>query len=418
MKKREPWINTFTPLLTYLLRCNTDVTSLRSGTAIKAVLIYVSDYITKPSLKTHVFFDVIKSVFQRNKDMPDPSSRSNKARKMMTQMVNSLGAKMEIGAPMICSYLLGFPDHYTNRKFETFYWRSFVSEARNAWKDESDKMEEVNVQIKRKSHTIVGISPVEDYIRRPAELGELSLYEWICRCERMPNSVLPKSSIERDDNAEHMDITTRGRKTGIARYMFLSDHPLAESHHVAFRPESDRYVPNFVGSLLPRRDVGDREFYCSTMLALFKPWRSGLSLKDVGQNWSDSFDQHHFLPWQIDIMNNFNLRYECLDARDDHRAQMIKDAAAEGHPMFEYDGSDSVFMEMDEEADSDDMDPNDYGVDADGAMGLVHGIRYRRKMLKIAKIQRLMGDKGCKWTVPVESRADFSNINEDPVGVD
>ncbi|KAK0435839.1 hypothetical protein EV421DRAFT_1657900, partial [Armillaria borealis] len=65
MKKREAWINTFTPILTYLLRCNTDVTSLRSGTAIKAVLIYVSDYITKPALKTHVFFDVIKSVFQR-----------------------------------------------------------------------------------------------------------------------------------------------------------------------------------------------------------------------------------------------------------------------------------------------------------------------------------------------------------------
>ncbi|PBK82748.1 hypothetical protein ARMGADRAFT_946036 [Armillaria gallica] len=74
MKKREPWINTFTPLLTYLLRCNTDVMLLRSGTAIKAVLIYVSDYITKPSLKMHGFFNVIKSVFQRNKDMLDPSS--------------------------------------------------------------------------------------------------------------------------------------------------------------------------------------------------------------------------------------------------------------------------------------------------------------------------------------------------------
>ncbi|KAK0447510.1 hypothetical protein EV421DRAFT_1686130, partial [Armillaria borealis] len=67
MKKSEAWINTFTPILTYLFRCNTDVTSLRSGTAIKAVLIYVSDYITKPSLKTHVFFDVVKSVFQKSK---------------------------------------------------------------------------------------------------------------------------------------------------------------------------------------------------------------------------------------------------------------------------------------------------------------------------------------------------------------
>ncbi|PBK84602.1 hypothetical protein ARMGADRAFT_863891, partial [Armillaria gallica] len=65
MKKREPWINTFTPLLTYLFRCNMDMTSLHSGTAIKAVLIYVSDYITKPALKMHVFFDMIKSVFQK-----------------------------------------------------------------------------------------------------------------------------------------------------------------------------------------------------------------------------------------------------------------------------------------------------------------------------------------------------------------
>lgn len=79
-------------------------------------------------------------------------------------------------------------------------------------------------------------------------------------------------------------------------YTFLPDHPLAETHHVAFLPESDQYVPNFVGGLLPRQDVGDREFYCSTMLALFKPWRSGVSLKGVDQNWSDSFDQHQFLP--------------------------------------------------------------------------------------------------------------------------
>ena len=46
MKKLEPMINTVTPQLTYLLHCNTDVTSLKSGTAIKAVVMYVTDYIT------------------------------------------------------------------------------------------------------------------------------------------------------------------------------------------------------------------------------------------------------------------------------------------------------------------------------------------------------------------------------------
>jgi hypothetical protein len=35
MKKRESWLNSFTYVVTYLFRCNTDITSLRSGTAIK-----------------------------------------------------------------------------------------------------------------------------------------------------------------------------------------------------------------------------------------------------------------------------------------------------------------------------------------------------------------------------------------------
>ncbi|KAH7918708.1 hypothetical protein BV22DRAFT_1024128, partial [Leucogyrophana mollusca] len=65
MKKGEPLLNSFTYLVTYLFRCNTDVTSLLSGTAIKAVVAYISDYISKPSLKTYVVFDTIKSVFDK-----------------------------------------------------------------------------------------------------------------------------------------------------------------------------------------------------------------------------------------------------------------------------------------------------------------------------------------------------------------
>ncbi|KAF8589258.1 hypothetical protein K439DRAFT_1645168 [Ramaria rubella] len=56
LKKGEAWINTFTPIVTYLLRCNSDVTSLLSGTAIKAVIAYVTDY-------------SIKDIFDRNAEM-------------------------------------------------------------------------------------------------------------------------------------------------------------------------------------------------------------------------------------------------------------------------------------------------------------------------------------------------------------
>lgn len=56
-------------MVTYLLHCNTDVTSLASGTAIKGVIMYMSDYITKTALKTHVIFDSIRMVFQKNGEM-------------------------------------------------------------------------------------------------------------------------------------------------------------------------------------------------------------------------------------------------------------------------------------------------------------------------------------------------------------
>ena len=115
MKKQESWLKMFTYLVTYLFRCNTDITSLRSGTAIKGVLLYVSIYVTKPSLKTHVIFETVRSMFQKHSDIIGGSdTRKDKARKLMTKIMNSLSSKMEIGSPMACMYLLGNPDHYTD----------------------------------------------------------------------------------------------------------------------------------------------------------------------------------------------------------------------------------------------------------------------------------------------------------------
>ncbi|KAF8239695.1 hypothetical protein L208DRAFT_1236553 [Tricholoma matsutake] len=66
MKKGEPWINTFTYLVIYLFCCNINITSLQSGTAIKSVLLYVSNYMTKPTLKTYIIFETVqKHLFSR-----------------------------------------------------------------------------------------------------------------------------------------------------------------------------------------------------------------------------------------------------------------------------------------------------------------------------------------------------------------
>ena len=56
-----------------------------------------------------------------------------KARLLMTKIVNCLSAKMEMGSPMICLYLLDNPDHYSSHVFVPFYWQSFVSKAHATW---------------------------------------------------------------------------------------------------------------------------------------------------------------------------------------------------------------------------------------------------------------------------------------------
>ena len=184
LKKLEPWINSFTPVLTYVMRCNTDVTCLWSGTALKAVIVYVSDYITKTGLKTHVVFEAIRSIFDKHHDIISSSlSEKEKARKLINKIVNALSTKTEMGAPMVCMYLLGNPDHYTNHTFVPFFWYTFVLEAQRSWERVVQSMHADRVALIKIGKQIVGLSPVHDYIYRPSEFGHMNLYQWVLQRE-------------------------------------------------------------------------------------------------------------------------------------------------------------------------------------------------------------------------------------------
>ncbi|KAF9462492.1 hypothetical protein BDZ94DRAFT_1135819, partial [Collybia nuda] len=105
---------------------------------------------------------------------------------------------------------------------------------------------------------------------------------------------------------------------------FLKGHPLYRTHKIQFDQRKNSIVPNFIGGSLHRCDRGDREYYCATMLTLFKPWRTGLDLKEEGYSWDETFNDHKFTDAQKQYIKNFNIRYECNDARDDYAAQLKK----------------------------------------------------------------------------------------------
>lgn len=192
-RKGEAWMNWFTPTVTYLLRCNTDVTSLLSGTAIKAVIAYVTDYITKTPLKSHVMFEAVRKVFKRDEEQGTvyPSGQV-RARKIITKAVNTLTVKSEIGGPMACLYLLGHPDHYTNFKFRKLFWRSYIKHVSIAWNeaepehalDPGAEARKEKVMLRAKGEDIVAFDYIMDYELRPYEFQDVCLYDWIRRCNK------------------------------------------------------------------------------------------------------------------------------------------------------------------------------------------------------------------------------------------
>lgn len=142
IKKQESLINDITPILTYAFRCNTDTNCLLSGTAVKATIGYITGYVTKAWLKTHQVFSTMYDTFSRNSDMLDRGDTQGGARTMLLRIVNSLSAKMEIGAPLAAVYALGNPDRYTSHEFVCFYYKNYVNFVQREWQKLTDRLED------------------------------------------------------------------------------------------------------------------------------------------------------------------------------------------------------------------------------------------------------------------------------------
>lgn len=372
LKKQERWINTYNPTLSVLMRCNTDVTPLLSGTMVKAIVAYVTDYITKMDLKTHAIFEAVRMVLHNEEkaasevrapgEIPyQPAS----ARTLVSRMVNALTAKQEIGGPMVAQYLLGNPDHYTNRSFKVFFWRSYVNAVSEAFASASSSSDSQtsegypsvvhadtgreqylkdNVVLTKKSSNIVALRKVHDYIYRPREFENISLEEYLRTTDLLtaskrktcsssqrttsrinddgidPDTEQSESDSEQDsDDESAIDIEQEGvgstHRNIPRQYLLKQRHAQSHTHVVTKLAESEHYVLNYVGGALPRKDKGGHEYYCKTMLTLFAPqgWRVGSDLKADEETWEQAFCRTRFSTRHKKIMDNMNLLYECRD---------------------------------------------------------------------------------------------------------
>lgn len=350
LRRLHPWINNYNDLVIFLMKCNMDIKYIGSGQAAKALVYYVTDYVTKGSLPLHLGLQALVWAIQHNNAKYEGTPELDQQavdRSLMIKVVNAMMGRQELSHQQVMSYLVGGGDHYTSHKFRTLYWpefdRYFSSELTEEYDrdDHGDPIMVVDQGPEIEGSEIPGLNIYED------DLDELSIDEpgqsaseqapevtvKIKGSRVTPTSLLTdyrlRSRVPVFDSMPLWDFVAvtfmdpvknsenvlnprlaRGR-------LFSSEHPSYKTHYNRLRDA--RVVPVMIGAGFPRRhaeDPEERENWYRMMLILFKPWRHPRDLKSGQHTWKSAWEANSFSPHLVYIMNNINIEQECKDARN------------------------------------------------------------------------------------------------------
>ncbi|KAI9065711.1 hypothetical protein FKP32DRAFT_1549886, partial [Trametes sanguinea] len=370
LRRLHPRIASYNDVVIFLMKCNMDIKHIGSGEAAKALLYYVTDYITKPSLPTHVGLGALSYAIQKTNDQfpgliaapPVSDARTAGMRGALTFTVNRMMSRQEISHQQVMSYLVGGGDAYRSHNFRTLHWGSFdrlfavhdrtisspsTAEAAVESTAQSSNDTDDTFTLRLESGTISSANQRQDYVYRSttAPFDMMCLYEFVGTVDKVSkhrdrrNVRTIETRHRATDEAESAmrDMTpisdfswSRGRKAE-PRGSFASEaHTQFRTHHL--RRRTEWLIPVILGDRIPRSDRGDeeKEAWSRMMLILFIPWRSPHDLRNRTESWTTAFERHksRLSPTQLKIIANMNVLSECRDVRDAHRDMRRAEALA------------------------------------------------------------------------------------------
>jgi hypothetical protein len=141
LKRLHETINNFNEYIISACRSNMDIKYIFSGSDAKALVYYITDYVTKSSLSFHDTFSlVLKAVqsFEKQKLNTDVAlNAEERSRRLVLRCYNTLASQQELSGVQVASYLMVWPDHYTTHEFVNLfligienYLQAMLSEAR------------------------------------------------------------------------------------------------------------------------------------------------------------------------------------------------------------------------------------------------------------------------------------------------
>ncbi|KAJ3915078.1 hypothetical protein F5877DRAFT_49249, partial [Lentinula edodes] len=116
-------VNNFNETILRAIRCNMDIKFIGSGASAKAVLYYITNYITKSQLKAHIAYAALERAVRRlDEQCPTDSEFTIRAKRLLQKCAYSMISQQELSAQQVNTYLLDLDDHFTSHHYKNFYW--------------------------------------------------------------------------------------------------------------------------------------------------------------------------------------------------------------------------------------------------------------------------------------------------------
>ena len=124
IRRSHPWINNFNEWFIAACRSNMDIKFIWSGSDAKALVYYITDYVTKSNLS---FYDMFALAQQGIKSFEQHGTKTvsenviEKSRKLVLRCYNMIASHQEVSGVQVASYLMNFGDHYTTHTFQNLF---------------------------------------------------------------------------------------------------------------------------------------------------------------------------------------------------------------------------------------------------------------------------------------------------------
>ncbi len=355
MRHLDGFVNNFNTTMIELIRCNMDIQFLGSGPSTKAVIYYITDYITKAQLKAHVAYTALElAVKKLESSVTVDDLPTVRAKKLLQKCAYRMIGEQELSGQQVVSYLLEKEDHFTSHSFQRVYWTMYERVVDRIYplpdtaptdpEDQEKDVENVNedaplqdvvreetqpypdhdeddevIIIADDVHLKAQTPYIQDYLLRGKDLETLSLWEYISLVQKIPKK---KSNLEHDGHETALNMNHIEDENSYCRpkFNFQPSHPDYATHMQEIRHPARRPLPTPIGPSLPRRDKTEtKEKYCRLMLLLLKPWIHPQDLIEDFTTFELSFQafQQNNEKW-TKLLHNMQLLHECRDSRDDH----------------------------------------------------------------------------------------------------